>query len=500
MEQTKRATAVLLGVLLLVVLGVATAAADDSPRTYVTLPADFPPYTVPVSAPNDGSYLFLASFNYAQFLESNAYLLIIDNSGEPVYYQPMAPLLAILDFKRQPNGQLTFFVPRDDAFYVMDNTYTIVGRYTAGNGRTADLHDLQLLPNGNALLMIYDRKKVDMSAVVPGGDPDAVVTGLVIQEVDPAGNVVFEWESWDHMAITDTNQKLTAREIDYVHGNSLELDDDGNILLSSRHLDEVTKISRTTGEILWRLGGKRNEFTFLNDEGFCFQHDARRTAAGTLTVYDNGNCHEPPYSRAVEYEVDEVAKTVRRVWQYRNTPDTFAPAMGNAQRLPNGNTVIGWGLSSTPVVTEVTAAGAKVFELHQTPTEGAYRAFRFPWQGFPRTAPTLAARPDGDTVRLYYSWNGATEVARYRVYGGATAATLSVRETTTKTGFETMSVIDNVTQRPYFFRVAALNAQGAQIGVSNLVIVGGHDVYLPLMQGEAADPTAPAFAVPEALQ
>src|SRR5690606_33427409 len=109
--------------------------------------------------------------------------------------------------------------------------------------------------------------------------------------------------------------------IDYAHGNAVELDSDGNILISSRHMNEITKIDRTTGEIIWRWGGKNNEFTFVNDTlAFSFQHDIRRLPNGNVTLFDNGNHHKPPRSRAVEYELDEVNKTATVVWQYPEEP------------------------------------------------------------------------------------------------------------------------------------------------------------------------------------
>ena len=77
---------------------------------------------------------------------------------------------------------------------------------------------------------------------------------------------------------------LTAPVVDYVHGNSMEQDVDGNILISARHLNEITKIDRQTGDIVWRMGGRHNEFTLIGDtEFFTRQHSARRTPTGTLT-------------------------------------------------------------------------------------------------------------------------------------------------------------------------------------------------------------------------
>lgn len=94
-----------------------------------------------------------------------------------------------------------------------------------------------------------------MSAVAPDGNVAVTVSGLIIHGLDRQKNVVFQWRIWDHFKITDaTHENLTAATIDYVHGNALEVDADGNLLLSSRHMDEITKIDRGTGEMPWRMG------------------------------------------------------------------------------------------------------------------------------------------------------------------------------------------------------------------------------------------------------
>ncbi|HLT23747.1 MAG TPA: arylsulfotransferase family protein, partial [Ignavibacteria bacterium] len=181
-----------------------------------------------------------------------------------------------------------------------------------------------------------------------------------------------------HFEITDgLHENLTLPKIDYSHGNSIEPDWDGNLLISSRHMDEITKINRTTGDIIWRFGGLNNEFTFLNDtRGFTYQHDARRVAPRRITLFDNGNHHSPPYSRVVEYELDEVNKTAELVWEFDHNKEIFGFAMGNAQRLPNGNTVIGWG-TGYPSITEVDPNGNIVFEMAQEDSSWTYRALRY---------------------------------------------------------------------------------------------------------------------------
>lgn len=290
------------------------------------------------------------------FSPTGSYLLVVENNAALSYAKEQAS--NSYDFKRHPDGTFTYFSKISEMFYQLDSTFAIIDSFYCGNGYTTDLHEIIFTPTGNVFLMAYDTKIIDMSQIVPGGHPAAQVTGLIIQEIDGNRNVVFQWRSWDHFQITDaTHLNFTSANIDYVHGNAIEVDYDGHVLISSRHMDEITKINRSTGQIIWRLGGKNNDFTFINDSiKFSYQHDIRRIANGNITLYDNGNFHTPQFSRAVEYQLNEANRTATLVWQYRSTPDIYGFAMGSARRLPNGNTIIGWGYTS-PTLTEVTPQG-----------------------------------------------------------------------------------------------------------------------------------------------
>lgn len=340
-----------------------------------TIPADFPGITVVVNDNPAPGKIFISPISRGT--PRFSYLAILDENFYPAYYQRRTGSMS--DFKMHPNGLLTFFDREVRCFYAMNESYAIIDSFRCGNGFVTDGHDVLLLPNGGALLMAYDDSTINMSTIVPGGHPAARVSGLIIQELDSNKNVVFEWTSWNHFAITDaTHENLTASTIDYVHANAFEIDTDGNILLSSRHMDEITKINRANGTIIWRLGGINNQFTFINDSTrFSYQHDVRRLPNGNITLFDNGNYHSPPFSRAVEYHLDEQQMTVELVWEYRNNPDIYAFATGNAQRLPNGNTFISWG--TTNIITEVRPDGAKAMELILSPLFTNYRTFRFPW-------------------------------------------------------------------------------------------------------------------------
>jgi hypothetical protein len=145
-------------------------------------------------------------------------------------------------------------------------------------------------------------------------------------------------------------------------------------------MDEITKINRQTGDIIWRLGGENNQFTFTNDPiRFSYQHGIRRLTNGNIILYDNGNYHTPPFSRAIEYSLDEVNMKATLKWQYRNNPDIYALAMGFAQRLENNNTLISWGFHGT-TLTEVKYDGTKVLQMSLPQGVVTYRAFKYKWK------------------------------------------------------------------------------------------------------------------------
>lgn len=363
-----------------------------------TIPSDFPNVIInSVNNPAPG-YIYIANFGMGA---ERSYLMILDNDGKPVKYKKVP--VPGFDFKMQPNGLITnariitSHIPQgwgwaESYMEVMDKDLNVIDTVQCQGGYVADFHDFKILPNGHYLLQAYDPQPIDMSEIIEGGNPNAIVLGSIVQELDANKNVVFQWRSWDHIRITETYAPLTGIALDPVHINAVELDYDGNLLISSRHLSEITKISRATGAIIWRLGGLQNSFKFIGEHEenaptyFSYQHDIRRLPNGNITLYDNGNQHNPRYSRAVEYKLDEDNMTATLVWEYRNNPDIFGETMGSAQRLPNGNTIIGWGGVTSNfyrTVTEVTPNNELALELSfpkgvsfQTTS---YRAYRFPY-------------------------------------------------------------------------------------------------------------------------
>lgn len=174
------------------------------------------------------------------------HIILAENDGTISYSKEFNGMS--LDFRRQPNGLMTYFTADyGGKYYVMDVLNNVIDSFYCGNGYSTDFHELVMLNNGHFLLMSYDPQPEDMSIVVSGGNPNAIVTGLIIQELDENKNVVFQWRSSDHFNIVDAiYENLTDANVDYAHGNAIDYDFDGNLLISCRHLSEITKINRST--------------------------------------------------------------------------------------------------------------------------------------------------------------------------------------------------------------------------------------------------------------
>ena len=427
----------------------------------VAVPADFPKMKVTVSKPTDKGKIFIANWG------GTSYMMILENDGTPYFYKRFPGSGQTRDFKVQPTGTLTRRVYENLNCYVeMDSQYTNIDTLRCGHGYGTDEHEVQLLPNHHCFLIALDYRQVDMSKLITGGNANATVIGNHIQELDANHNVVFEWRSWDNFAITDAvHENLKGATIDYVHMNSIAIDYDSNIVISSRHLNELTKIDRKTGRIMWRLGGAHNQFMFLNDPyGISYQHDARpvRGKPDQYTVFDDGNFHSPPFTRVVEYKVDTTTMTVTKVWEYRHSPDYYTGWMGSAQRLANGNTFIDWSDNPLPKAHEVTPSGETVYEANFAQAMPCYRAFRFEWESVVEK-PYLVAESYSDRVTLIFNKFGDKRVKRYIVYAGPGPNPTTPMDSTANTWID----LTRLSNQWYYFRVTARDSGGVESPPSN---------------------------------
>jgi hypothetical protein len=403
--------------------------------------------------------------------------MILDDRGRVVWFHPL-DTKGVADFRVQRYGGrpvLTWWRGRaeqgvGDGYYVIvDDSYHQVATLTAGNGLAGDIHEFLITPRDTALITVYRRMPRDLSAV--GGPKQGEIWEGVLQELDIAtGRVLFEWHSSPHVDLHESyvkpppaSQGEKADPYDYFHVNSIDEDDDGDLLVSARNTRAVYKIDKATGRIVWRLGGKRSDFTMGPGTAFAWQHDARRQPDGTLTLYDNAA--EPKtneLSRVLVLDVDTATHQATLVRSYSHPKRLLAGSQGNAQFLPNGHVLVGWG--EQPYVTEFDRAGTVLFDM-RFGSEGAdsYRAYRSEWTGHPAEDPAVALTGSEDDVTLHVSWNGATEVARWQVLAGPSPEKLQVVSTADKTGFETAIP---VTTDGRWVRVRGVGDTGVVLGTS----------------------------------
>jgi hypothetical protein len=355
---------------------------------------------------------------------------------------------------------------------IFDATYHEVKRVHGGHGYQCDLHEFTLTDKGTALLAIANEIKADLTSV--GGAKDARLVEGIVQEVDVRTNkVLFEWHSYAHVPPSESYKTgLTpAGNVDYFHLNSIDVDTDGNLLVSARNTSTVYKVDRKSGAIIWRLGGKLNDFTMGTGADFAFQHDARRREDGTITLFDNSATEDPgdqvkPYSRAIRLQVNVSAKKATLVREYVPQVRRSAWGMGNVQELPDGGVLVGWGTASG--FTEFDQHGNVRLDASFADGSASYRVFRFPWHGIARGRPAVVLAEENGGLTARVSWNGATDVARWQLLAGSSARGLKQVAVAPRSGFETAV---SVSRTASHVAVAALDAKHKLVGRTPTIAV-----------------------------
>jgi hypothetical protein len=375
---------------------------------------------------------------------------IIDRNGHAVWYHPAPRNNSIMDFRVQTyQGKpvLTWWQGNINAGtgrgtdYIYDSSYRQVATVSAGNGLSADLHEFKLTSANTALITAYYPVYVDARSVhYPAKQ---IVLDSVAQEIDiRTGLVLWQWDSLDHVPLSDTYgpypKRRTRNPLDYFHINSLDLDHDGNIIISGRNTWAAYKVSHETGKTIWTLGGRRSSFKLGPGALFAFQHDVRIRSGHDwyLTMFDDGG--GPPevhQSRALKLFLDVKHHTARVVSQRQHRPAITAFFEGSVQQLSNLDEFVGWG--GPPYFSEYDRNGKLVLDGRFVGANASYRAYRFSWSGTPTQAPAIAASKRGSGTAVWASWNGATSVWSWRVLGGPNATSLGTVGSSRSHGFET---------------------------------------------------------------
>jgi hypothetical protein len=414
--------------------------------------------------------------------------MILDPRGNLVWFlpYPVSRNTLITDFRVQTlAGQpvLTWWQGNTNAGHgrgegvIWDRNYRQIATVHAANGLDMGLHELLITPHGDAYI------GAPSPVHLPGVGKPAVDS--VVQEIDTkTGAVLFEWHAMDHVPLSASyfTPKNPGRIFDPYHLNSIALDRDGNLIISLRNTSAVYKVDRQTGRVIWTLGGKQSSFKMGPGTSTWGQHNAVVQPDGSLTLFDDGA--GPPkvhtYSRGVRESLNGGSMTATLIRQYNHAPAISADFEGGVQMLPDGEAFIGWG--QQPYFSEYNAAGKQDFDAHFNVPTSSYRAYRFSWSAQPPTLPALAvgANSDGST-NLYASWNGATDVAAWRILAGSSAGSLEAVGQEPKGGFETRIAVHTAT--PYF-AVQALDTNGKVLSTSSPkatpahVAVYGHSAFV----------------------
>jgi Arylsulfotransferase (ASST) len=401
--------------------------------------------------------------------------MIVDRTGNLIWFHPAPAGDASTNFRPQSyqgHTVLTWWQGRILALgfgqgvdQIWSTSYRPLATIAAGNGYSADLHEFRLTPQGTAWIDEFDPVIVDLSA--GGGSSHAVVNDSIVQEIDVrTGLVMWEWHALGHIALGDSYSRMphTTKNWDYVHVNSIDPGSDGDVLLSARGTWTVYDVDMHTGSFVWQIGGKHSSFTAGPGTSFFWQHDAEWQTGGLVSVFDNGSDPaEEKQSRGLLLSPNTATHSVTLVKQFTNPSATLlASSQGNLLSLPGGNWLMGYG--GLPNFTEYDSAGQVLFDATLGKNVQDFRTYLAPWSATPKSRPVVAAQPlsgGGDTVEV--SWNGATEVASWKVMAASSADSLATVTTVAKSGFET-TVHLNTSAR--VVAVAALDAAGHTIGTS----------------------------------
>jgi arylsulfotransferase ASST len=401
--------------------------------------------------------------------------MIVDESGSLVWFDPLPGDQQAFDFRPQRyRGEpvLTWWQGRVRTYRgagvgrIVDTSYRPVATVRAPNGYELDAHELQLTPAGTALVISYVPVAWDLSEL--GGLRDGVLEDNVVQEIDvETGELRFEWHALGTIGLGESYRPAPRKRgqmHDPFHVNSVALDTDGNLLVSARHTNAIYKIDRRTGEVLWRLGGKRSSFAMDPGAAFALQHDARRRADGAITLFDNVAEDLPARgrrSRGLALRLDERAKTASVAQEWEHPDALLSPTQGSMQSLDGGGAFVGWG-GQQPYFTEFAADGRTLFDARFVrPDVESYRAYRSPWRARGEGRPSVVATRTGQHTSVWVSWNGATDVASWRVHPDRGPVS-----TWPRSRFETAITLDRRTRAVV---VEALDASGAVLASSDRV-------------------------------
>ncbi len=465
----------------------------DGAYSFVTEPALHPPKLERVSSTAAEARARTAELAPGYVLATNFYNLnypplvgqsgplILDSDLQPVWFQPVpeklvAANLSLQTYAGRPalawwQGLVTNTGSTESGEDVVVNQhYQVLARLRATDGWVLTLHEF-LIDGEDA--WVTANKNVARNLSAYGGAYNGALIDSAVQEYNlKTGRLLRSWDALAHIPLGESYATVPTNGFpwDAYHVNSIDLAGDGRFLVSMRNTWAAYLVDAATGRIEWTLGGKRSSFSFGPGAAFQWQHDVKLQSSSTVSMFDDHCCQltgggtsvpASGPSRGLVLRLDQGARTATLVAQYTGGGQFETEYMGDTQPLPGGNTFVGWG--SEPYLSEYSPSGKLLLEGRFPGPDLSYRSTLEPWVGEPLYPPVGAARQAGGGTTVYASWNGATQVASWRVLASAGAGRLSAVNTTPKSGFETAIPM----RRSYTtFEVQALDTAGRVIGTS----------------------------------
>jgi EmrB/QacA subfamily drug resistance transporter len=406
--------------------------------------------------------------------------LIYDNHLSPVWFKPVpedvvAGNLSLQSYQGKPalswwQGYLTNTgetVTGEDV--VVNQHYQTVATLKGVGGWVPTLHEM-VIDGDHA--WVTANKNIPMDLSKYGGAYNGALVDSAVQEYSlSTGKLLYSWDALDHIPLGDSYASLPTNAFpwDAYHVNSIQLTGNGAFVVSMRNTWAAYLVDQS-GKVQWTLGGKHSSFKLGPRADFAWQHDVTLHPDSTISMFDDhccqitgGGTYVTPTgaSRGLELKLDQQAQTATLAAEYSHGSNFDADYMGSTQPLTAGGAFVGWGSQSNFSMFD--GSSKMILDVVLPRPDITYRATVEQWVGRPLYPPVGAARVKDGKTTVYASWNGATEVASWRILAGPGAGSLTAVGTAGRSGFETA-----ITLRQSYraFQLQALDSGGRVLGMS----------------------------------